>query len=179
MFDPLPNVSRPAQLSMHLGFFSVVLGFVTGIPAIILGYKGKAEIEAAQGELLGKEYAFAGLAFGYICSVLSLLGILIYILSTPRFLQMEEQAQQQKLRSGIAAAQSACSMVYAESLLEEKPFSCGNVNREIDGYGFEEMHIFISSMGDTDHDGNIDGCAITATSLDGKVVATDTWEYLE
>ncbi len=58
-----------AIASLAGGVLSLVLGFLTGIPAVICGHLGRARIRKAGGELRGNGMALAGLTMGYLGSV--------------------------------------------------------------------------------------------------------------
>lgn len=66
--------------ALVLGIVSYVcsLGFLTGIPAIILGNKAKRA--AAEGRANNPGMGTAGVILGWIATVLSLLGIIIFII---------------------------------------------------------------------------------------------------
>lgn len=64
---------------MILGIVSLVCcGLLTGIPAIILGHMGKNEIDANPGQT-GRGMAQAGFIMGIIGTVLSVVGIIVYV----------------------------------------------------------------------------------------------------
>ena len=69
-----------ATASLVLGILSVVcLGFLTGIPAIILGHMSRSSIRKSRGRLQGNGMALAGLVMGYICVVFNFFIIAIAI----------------------------------------------------------------------------------------------------
>lgn len=71
--------NQKALWSMILGIVSLVCcGLLTGIPAIILGHMGKKEIDAAPGQS-GRGMAQAGFIMGIIGTVLSIVGIIVYV----------------------------------------------------------------------------------------------------
>ncbi len=67
-----------AIASLAGGVLSLVLGFLTGIPAVICGHLGRARIRKARGELRGNGMALAGLILGYVMSVVSVVVVLSF-----------------------------------------------------------------------------------------------------
>lgn len=68
---PLPTVSCGlAQVSMISGICSVLLGPLTGIPAIITGHIARSRIKKSGGMMQGQSMALTGLILGYIFSLL-------------------------------------------------------------------------------------------------------------
>lgn len=68
-----------ALWSMILGILGLVCcGLFTAIPAIILGYMGKKEIDLDPGQT-GRGMAQAGFIMGIIGTVLSVVGFIIYV----------------------------------------------------------------------------------------------------
>ncbi len=77
--QPLPQAQTDgkATTSMILGILSLIcLGFLAGIPAIILGHISRSNIRKSMGRLKGDGMALAGLIMGYI-SVLCIPIVLI------------------------------------------------------------------------------------------------------
>lgn len=65
---------------MILGILSLVCcGLFAGIPAVILGNMGKKEIDAAPGMQSGRGMAQAGFIMGIIGTVLSIIGVIVYV----------------------------------------------------------------------------------------------------
>ncbi len=65
-------------LAMILGIVSLVVGgLLLGIPAIILGRKGQAKADA--GLATNREQATVGVVTGIISTVLSVIGIIIFV----------------------------------------------------------------------------------------------------
>ena len=67
--DPDGHVSEPsidsrAKNALTLGVLSLVLGVVTGIPAIWVGGQALRHIDAADGALRGRWAAWTGIALG-------------------------------------------------------------------------------------------------------------------
>ena len=79
-----PPNHKDAVPSLVLGILSLVLcGFVTGIPAMILGRRAKREIQASGGALGGEGMATAGFVTGLISTVIAgaafVLVVLVFI----------------------------------------------------------------------------------------------------
>lgn len=85
--------------STILGVLSVPLccGFLTGIPAVITGHMGLNAVGDGSGELKGRGLAIAGLVMGYLFTVLSIIGMLVFFFGGgyDEFMQAFEEAQQQ------------------------------------------------------------------------------------
>lgn len=76
-----PPTPGSATTALVLGILSLVMcGFFTGIPAMIVGRNAKREIEASGGRLGGEGVANAGFITGLIGTLLSVLGLLFFIL---------------------------------------------------------------------------------------------------
>ena len=58
------SIDSHARNALTLGLLSLVLGVVTGIPAIWVGRKALAHINAADGTLKGRWAAWTGIALG-------------------------------------------------------------------------------------------------------------------
>lgn len=81
---PMPGYGGPPQnhpravLTLVLGILSIVCcGLFTGIPAIILGRKGLAEVDASGGTIGGRGMLQAGFICGIVGTVLSVLGVIL------------------------------------------------------------------------------------------------------
>lgn len=76
---PAPNHPR-STLILVLGILSIpCCGLFTGIPAIILGRRALAEIDAAPGQYGGRGQVNAGYICGIVGTVLSVIGIIVQI----------------------------------------------------------------------------------------------------
>ncbi len=74
--------NQKAIWALVLGILSLVCcGFVTGIPAIILGRNAKQEIAASGGAQSGEGMAQAGFICGIIGTVLAVIGIIFYVIA--------------------------------------------------------------------------------------------------
>ncbi len=80
--EPLPTAINDgaAKASLAFGIASWLLcGFLTGIPAIILGHRAFKNIRQSRGHLKGKELAIAGLVMGYVSSALMIAFVIGFI----------------------------------------------------------------------------------------------------
>jgi hypothetical protein len=76
-----PQNHKDAVTSLVLGIVSLVMcGFVTGIPAMILGRRAKREIQASGGALGGEGMATAGFVTGLISTVIAGLAFVLVVL---------------------------------------------------------------------------------------------------
>lgn len=72
--------NQKAVWALVLGILSLVCcGLVAGIPAAILGHQAKQEIGASHGRQTGHGIAQAGFVCGIIGTVLSVLGLVFYV----------------------------------------------------------------------------------------------------
>ncbi len=75
-----PPNHKDAVTSLVLGIVSLVMcGFVTGIPAMIIGRRAKREIQASGGALGGEGLATAGFVTGLISTVIAGLAFLLVV----------------------------------------------------------------------------------------------------
>lgn len=81
MYAAPPATSATAIWSLVLGIISIVLclGFIAGVPALILGRIAIRDIDASGGRVGGRGVAQGGFITGIIGTVLSALGILLAI----------------------------------------------------------------------------------------------------
>jgi hypothetical protein len=79
---PAPPTSARATAAVVLGALSVMacLGFVTGIPAMIVGVSARREIRESQGRVGGDSVALGGIIAGAVGTVLSLLVVALFVL---------------------------------------------------------------------------------------------------
>jgi hypothetical protein len=84
---PPPSLSGGGQqntlaiVSLILGVLSILcLGILTGLPAIVLGFMHLNKIKADPATYGGKGLAIAGMGTGAVGTLLSILGIIIWIL---------------------------------------------------------------------------------------------------
>jgi hypothetical protein len=66
------SIDSRAKNALTLGVLSLVLGFVTGIPAIWVGRQALRHIDAADGALRGRWAAWTGIALGGVGVALTL-----------------------------------------------------------------------------------------------------------
>ena len=75
---PQQGTNSKAIWSLVLGILGVVCcGFITGIPALILGNMARKEIDAGQGT--GRGMATAGLVLGIIAVVLGIISLILIL----------------------------------------------------------------------------------------------------
>ncbi len=79
---PAPPTSGRATAAVVLGALSLMacMGFVTGIPAMIIGASARREIRESQGRLSGDGVALGGIIAGAAGTALSLLAIGVFVL---------------------------------------------------------------------------------------------------
>lgn len=77
----MAKTSNNAVISLALGIVSFVfcLGFLTGIPAMIMGRKATNEIDYSKGQVDGRGLATAGFWLGLVATVLSALGVILIV----------------------------------------------------------------------------------------------------
>jgi hypothetical protein len=83
--DPDPDAQRTsdsidgrARNALTLGVLSLLLGVLTGLPAIWVGRKALRRINAADGALRGRWAAWAGIVLGFV-GVAITIGVWIYL----------------------------------------------------------------------------------------------------
>ncbi|GAB7003792.1 hypothetical protein JCM18899A_12640 [Nocardioides sp. AN3] len=77
---PAPN-HRRAVLILVLGILSIpCCGFLTGIPAIVMGRRALDEIDRSGGAIGGRGMVNAGYICGIVGTVLSIIGIVVRII---------------------------------------------------------------------------------------------------
>lgn len=79
-----PKSSGLAVTSAVLGFLSLLTGFLTGIPAVIMGHLAHGKIRRSGGTLGGAGWATTGLVMGYIMTAMSLVVALVTALAYPQ-----------------------------------------------------------------------------------------------
>lgn len=81
---PAPDqIDKRAKAAVVLGLLSLVLGFVTGLPAIWVGRKSLQHIAASEGDLRGRRLAFTGMGLGCVGIILTTLAW-VYLHQDPR-----------------------------------------------------------------------------------------------
>ena len=72
-YGPPPKTSGKATTSLVLGVVSMVcFGFLTGIPAIVVGMRARKEIRLSQGRTTGDGLALGGIITGIIGTLIGL-----------------------------------------------------------------------------------------------------------
>jgi len=79
----MPKTSGLAIAALVLGLLSILLGFLTGLPAIILGIIALVKIEKSGGRITGKGFAVTGIVVPVFSIALTML-ILLPVLSRTR-----------------------------------------------------------------------------------------------
>jgi hypothetical protein len=84
-WQPSPPTPGAATAALILGICGVVLGFcllgwLCAIPALILGYKGRNEIDNSGGRLGGRGQAVAGIVLGWVGIAISALWIVLFVI---------------------------------------------------------------------------------------------------
>lgn len=101
-----PQTSGKAIASLVLGICVFILGFLTGIPAIIFGHLAKSDIKKSGGKLQGDGMALAGLILGYVSVVF--IPLIIAAIAIPNLLRARMAANEAvavgTLRDVMAAA---------------------------------------------------------------------------
>ncbi|HEV2299155.1 MAG TPA: DUF4190 domain-containing protein [Candidatus Acidoferrales bacterium] len=102
------QTSGKAIASLVLGICIFILGFLTGIPAIIFGHLAKSDIKKSGGSLQGDGMALAGLILGYLSVVFLPFILIIAAIAIPNLLRSKmaanEAAAVGSLRTVMTAA---------------------------------------------------------------------------
>jgi len=85
MSEPSPSPPRPlsrlALVSLVLGVLSLLLLIVTGVPALLLGYRSLYQINASDGRLRGRGLAIGGMLLGALGSLAAVAWLMLVILA--------------------------------------------------------------------------------------------------
>jgi len=94
-FNPTPTgkTSGMAIASLVCGCLTLLCGLLAAIPAIILGHLALGEIKKNPG-YSGRGLALTGLIIGYVMTVLSIIGIAIYLTLLPSIIKQIKDQQQ-------------------------------------------------------------------------------------
>lgn len=77
-----PKTNAAATTSLWLGLSAVFcLGFLTGIPAIIIGLKARKQIAASHGGESGDGMAITGIALGALMTLVSAVGLVVLLIT--------------------------------------------------------------------------------------------------
>lgn len=77
---PMRRTNSNAITSLVLGILAIVMcGFVTGIPAVIIGNRARREIDDSAGTEEGRGMATAGLVMGWISIAFVVLALLVFL----------------------------------------------------------------------------------------------------
>jgi prepilin-type processing-associated H-X9-DG protein len=77
-------ISGKAVVSLVLGMLSLFLTFVTGVPALIVGFRGLREINQSDGRMGGRGLAIAGMALGTLGSCICVGWLLVIVITRAR-----------------------------------------------------------------------------------------------
>ncbi|HKW88111.1 MAG TPA: DUF4190 domain-containing protein [Candidatus Acidoferrales bacterium] len=89
-----PQTSGKAVASMVLGICVFILGFLTGIPAIVFGHLAKSDIRKSGGRLQGDGMALTGLILGYLSVVFIPFILIIAAIAIPNLLRARMAANE-------------------------------------------------------------------------------------
>jgi len=100
------HIDKRAKAAMILGLLSLVLGFVTGLPALWVGRKSLHHIAASEGDVRGRRLALTGMVLGCVGIILTSV-VWAYLHQHPR------------LNSSVAVARKlGCTNVQQPGLLQ-------------------------------------------------------------
>jgi hypothetical protein len=75
-----PSQSTNAIISLVLGILGLTSCYIlTGIPALVLGYKARNEIDEAGGRQTGRSLATAGIVLGWVSVGLTAVAVLYFV----------------------------------------------------------------------------------------------------
>ena len=104
-----------AVASLVLGVMSVVcLGFLAGIPAIILGHISRSNIKKSMGRLKGEGMALAGLILGYLSVAVLPVILIIAAIAIPNLLRSRIAANESSAVGSIRTINTA-EVTYAST----------------------------------------------------------------
>jgi len=128
-----PQTSGKALASMILGIGVFLLGFFSGVPAIIFGHMAKSEIRRSGGRLQGDGMALAGLILGYLSVVFIPFILIIAAIAIPNLLRAKMAANEaatvgsvRTIFSANVNYSSAYGHGYAENLILLGPSADGS-----------------------------------------------------
>jgi hypothetical protein len=103
-----------------LGVASLLFAIVTGLPAVIVGYRALFAINASDGRLTGRRVAIAGVVLGSVTSLLTILGFVVAI-----FVNLGTRSHLEECRFNLGRVGMAVNMYYNQS--PEKVYPSGTV----------------------------------------------------
>lgn len=116
--QPVAVTAEAAKISLGLGLAaSILCGFPTGIPAILVGRRAITKIRQSQGRLKGREIAMAGIILGYASCALWLVFLIGgYFLFRTAVKQIDEsEASAISAIRQINEAEASYSQIYSGS----------------------------------------------------------------
>ena len=102
-----PETSGKAIASLVLGICIFILGFLSGIPAIIFGHMAKSDIKKSGGRLQGEGMALAGLILGYLSVVFIPFILIIAAIAIPNLLRARTAANEAAAVGSLRKAMNA------------------------------------------------------------------------
>jgi len=105
------HIDKGAKAALTLGLLSLVLGIVTGLPAIWVGRKSLQHIAASEGDLRGRRLASTGMGLGCVGIILTSV-VWVYLHQHPRLNSSVAVANQ----LGCADVQSARNFAASNSV---------------------------------------------------------------
>ena len=109
-----PQTSGKAIASLVLGICVFILGFLTGIPAIIFGHIAKSDIKKSGGRLQGEGMALAGLILGYLSVIFIPLILIIAAIAIPNLLRARMVANEAAAVGSLRAVMTA-AVTYSDT----------------------------------------------------------------
>ena len=107
--DQPPQTSGLAIASLVLGLCSFLLGFLTGLPALICGHLSLNQIKKSGGIIKGRGMAITGLVIGYLTVLIIPVAILAGI-ALPVFNAVQMKGQQVKALAEAKQVGLACKL---------------------------------------------------------------------
>jgi hypothetical protein len=104
------QTSGLAIASMVLGLLGFLMGFITGIPAVICGHIALSRIKKAGGALAGKGFAITGLVTGYISVFLVFVVAILAAIALPVFKSVQVKALETKSLSDAKQIALGCRL---------------------------------------------------------------------
>jgi prepilin-type processing-associated H-X9-DG protein len=99
---PAPPISRGAVAAFVLGVASLLLLFLTGVPAMWLGLRALRSINIAEGRQRGRRLAVAGIALGGLGCIAAMLGLAVIVFTTLRVRSQRVECENNLRRIGAA-----------------------------------------------------------------------------